>query len=119
MRVEGTTNERMARGIETDFEIVGIRGRAKMITFIKRDGTRFAASYSHLHGIHLIVGGLRLEFTRFNVVVQGDWLQAIHHALADHRVSFLSESEVEFSVEPYPEKAIIRKIMLTGLTRPV
>lgn len=119
MRVEGTMNERMARGIEANFELVGIRGRAKMITFIKRDGTRFAASYSHLHGIHLIVGGLRLEFTRFNVVVQGERLQAIHHALADHRVSFLSESETEFPEDLYAEKAIIRRIMLTGLTRPV
>jgi hypothetical protein len=117
MRVEPRGNERMGIGIEADFEIVGIRGRAKMITFIKRDGTRFAASYSHLHGIHLIVGGLRLEFTRFNVVVQGERLQAIHHALADHRVSFLCESEVEFPLEPFSEKAHIRRIIHTGPTR--
>jgi hypothetical protein len=107
----------MGRGIEVDAEIVGLRGRAKMITFIKRDGTRFAASYSHLHGIHLIAGGLRLEFVRFNVVVQGERLHAIHHALADHRVSFLHESAMEFLEEQHADKAFISKIMLTGLTR--
>ena len=117
MIVEGKVNERMGRGIEADAEIVGLRGRAKMITFIKRDRTRFAASYTHLHGIHLIAGGLRLEFVRFNVVVQGERLHAIHHAIADHRVSFLCESQNKYSEDEYSEKAHIEKIILTGLTR--
>ena len=104
-------------GIEADAEIVGLCGRAKMITFIKRDGTRFAASNSHLHGIHLIDGGLRVEFDRFNVVVQGERLHAIHHALADHRVPFLHESAMEPSEDLYSDKALIRRIFLTGLTR--
>ena len=117
MRVEERIDEQMGRGIEPDYEIVGLRGRAKMITFIKRDGTRFSASYSHLHGIHLISGGLRLEFMRCGVVVQGERLHAIHHALADHRVSFLRESPSKFPEDPFCEKAHIEKIILTGLTR--
>jgi hypothetical protein len=115
MRVEGRNDERVGMTIERDCEIVGLRGRAKMITFIKRDGTRFAASYSHLHGIHLIAGGLRLEFARCSVVVQGDRLQAIHHAISDHRVSFLRESATEFPEESLSDKAHIRRIILTGL----
>lgn len=119
MTVEGRIDERTGRGIESDYEIVGLRGRAKMITFIKRDGTRFSASYSHLHGIHLIAGGLRLEFMRCGVVVQGERLHAIHHALADHRVSFLRESPSKFPEDSFSEKAYIGKIILTGLTRSV
>jgi hypothetical protein len=97
-------------------EIVGLRGRAKMITFIKRDGTRFAASYAHLHGVHLIAGGLRLEYTRYAVVVQGEHLAPIHHAISDHRVSFLRESATEHPGDDGNEKAHIRKIILTGLS---
>lgn len=97
-----------------DYKIVGLRGRAKMITFIKRDGTRFSASYSHLYAIHLIASGLRLEFARYSVVVQGERLTAVHHALADHRVSFLRESESEHLSDASDEKAHIRKIILTS-----
>ena len=119
MRVEGSIDERIGRVIEADYEIIGLRGRAKMVTFIKRDGTRFAASYSHLHGVHLIAGGLRLEFTRCCVVVQGERLSAIHHALADHRVSFLRESPSKFPDDLFSENAHIGKIILSGLARPV
>ncbi len=101
--------------MEFDIEVVGLRGRAKMITFIKRDETRFAASYSHLYGIHLIAGGLRLEFTRCSVVVQGERLSPIHHALADHRVAFLRESAAEFSQDSSSEKAYIKKFIITGV----
>jgi hypothetical protein len=99
-------------------EEMGIRGRQKMITFIKRNGTRFAASYSHLHAVHLIAGGLRLEYTRYAVVVQGEHLAPIHHALADHRVSFLCESATQFPGDDAYEKAYIRKIILTGVRVP-
>lgn len=115
MRVEVRNDGRTGLVMEGDCEIVGLRGRAKMITFIKRDGTRFSASYSHLHGIHLIAGGLRLEFARFSVVIQGEWLHAIHHALADHRVSSLQESATEFPEKSFSNKAHIRRIILTGL----
>ena len=115
MRVEVRNDDRVRLAIEGDCEIVGLRGRAKMITFIKRDGTRFSASYSHLHGIHLVAGGLRLEFARCSVVVQGERLQAIHHALSDHRVSFLRESMTEFPEDRNSDKAHIRRIILTGL----
>ena len=118
MIVEVRNDERVGM-IEGDCEIVGLRGRARMITFIKRDGTRFAASYSHLHGVHLIAGGLRLDFTRCGVVVQGERLSAIHHALADHRVSFLRESPTRHPDDPHSEKAHIANIILTGLTRSV
>lgn len=96
----------------TAYEVVGLRGRSKMLTFIKRDGTRFAASYGQLHGVHLIAGGLRLEFARGAVVVQGESLEPVHHALADHRVSFLRESSGECGEGG--EKTRIRKIILTG-----
>ena len=115
MRVEERIDISARLSRESDCEIVGLRGRAKMITFIKRDGTRFSASYSHLHGIHLIAGGLRLEFARSSVVVQGERLQAIHHALSDHRVSFLRESATEIPDESFSDKAHIRRIILTGL----
>lgn len=115
MRAEVRNDDRAGLASEPDCEIVGLRGRAKMLTFIKRDGTRFSASYSHLHGIHLIAGGLRLEFVRCSVVVQGERLQAIHHALSDHRVSFLRESATEFPEESFSDKAHIRKIIITGL----
>ena len=116
MRIEVRNDERAGMAIEGDCEIVGLRGRAKMITFIKRDGTtRFSASYSHLHGIHLIAGGLRLEFARCSVVVQGERLQAVHHALSDHRVSFLRESATESPDDSSSDKAHIRRIILTGL----
>lgn len=108
--------DRGASESSSECEIVGLRGRAKMVTFIKRDGTRFSASYSHLHGIHLIASGLRLEFTRCGVVVQGERLAAVHHALADHRVSFLRESVTEQPGDASNEKAHIRKIILTGLS---
>ena len=98
----------------SDYEIVGLRGRAKMVTFIKRDGTRFSASYSHLYGLHLIAGGLRLEFARCGVVVKGECLAAVHHALADHRVSFLRESVEEHWNDSSGDKAHIKKIILTG-----
>lgn len=112
MMILETTHELNGKVIEADYEVLGLRGRAKMITFIKRDGTRFAASYSHLHGIHLIAGGLRLEFTRCSVVVQGERLSSVHHALADHRVSFLRESPIDGADDL--EKAQIRKIILAG-----
>lgn len=115
MRAEVRNDERVGVGIDGDCEIVGLRGRAKMITFIKRDGTRFSASYSHLHGIHLIAAGLRLEFARCSVVVQGERLHAIHHALSDHRVSFLRESATEFPEDLFSDKVHIRRIILTGL----
>ena len=116
MSIVKSSPERARREAGSDYEIVGLRGRAKMVTFIKRDGTRFSASYSHLHGIHLMVGGLRLEFARWGVAVQGERLAAVHHALADHRVSFLRESAVEHPAEASDENAHIRKIILTGLS---
>ena len=115
MRIQESIGEGTRQVIELDIEIVGLRGRAKMITFIKRDETRFAASYSHLYGIHLIAGGLRLEFTRCCVVVQGERLSPIHHALADHRVAFLRESATELSQDSLSEKAHIRKLIITGV----
>lgn len=94
-------------------ETFGIRGRGRMITFIKRDGTRFSASYSHLHGVHLVVGGLRLEFTRYTALVQGERLHLVHHAVSEHRVSYLRESEAN---DPRLEsEAFIQKIIITGL----
>ncbi len=116
MNIEKSYSDRGITERGADYEILGLRGRAKMVTFIKRDGTRFSASYSHLYGIHLIPGGLRLEFSRCHVVVQGERLAAVHHALSDHRVSFLRESAEEYLGEESGEKPHVRKIILTGIS---
>ena len=98
---------------ELAVEVFGIRGRGKMITFIKRDGTRFSASYSHLHGVHLVHGGLRLDFVRCSVAIQGERLRLIHHAVSEHRVSYLRESCPETASED--GEAFIRKIIISAL----
>jgi len=73
------------------YEIVNLRNRLKMVTFFKRDGTSYSASYAHLYGVEAIADGLRLDFGRVQVVVKGERLAKLHRGITDHRLTFLRE----------------------------
>jgi len=73
------------------YEFVKFRDRSNMITFIKRDKSRYSAGYNHLYGVKGLSHALRIEFTQSKVIVVGANLDVIHKAITDHRVIYLRE----------------------------
>ena len=97
------------------YEFVRFRDRARMLTFIKRDETRYSVSYAHLHGVRHSRNSLRLEFNTKLVVVAGKRLGVIHRALTDHRVIYLREAPLEY--RPDEGETIIRDIQFLESSR--
>ena len=81
-------------------EIVGLRSKLKMVTFHRKDGVSYSASYANLLGIEATDSLIRLDFRKIQVVVKGRKLSRIHRALVDHRVSYLRESLESGVIEP-------------------
>ena len=93
MGIREILNDREGAGTSDEYEIISGRGRMKMVTFLKRDGSIHCANYSYLHGVGGGANEIRLDFARYMVVIKGANLQQIHQGLADHRVTFLRESD--------------------------
>lgn len=93
MGIREILNEREGAGASAEYEIISGKGRMKMITFLKRDGSIHCANYAYLHGVVGSASELRLDFARYMVVIKGSLLNQIHQGLADHRVTFLRESD--------------------------
>ena len=85
-------HDREGRARTECYELVRFRDRVRMLTFVRRDGSRHSVSYAHLHGVGYTSRLLRIEFNTRTVVVEGIRLGIIHKALADHRVVYLREA---------------------------
>jgi hypothetical protein len=92
MGVREILNEREGAASSEEYEIISGKGRMKMITFLKRDGSLHCANYAYLHTVTGSSREIRMDFTRHAVVIRGKNLERISQGLADHRVTFLKES---------------------------
>jgi hypothetical protein len=95
-------NERIEAEGE-DYEIVSGKSRIRMVTFIKLDGSMHCANYAFLHGVVGGEGNVRLDFARYMVVIKGRNLGGVQKALADHRLTFVKESDPS---RLFPSKSI-------------
>ncbi len=93
MGVGEIIREREGTARSEEYQIISERGRVRMISFWKRDGSVHCANYAFLHGIAAGQREIRLDFSRYVVVIKGSCLGMICRGLADHRISYLRESE--------------------------
>lgn len=103
MGIREILNEREGSGTSEEYEIISGKGRTKMLTLLKRDGSVHCANYAYLHGV---AGGgreLRLDFARYMVHIKGANLNLVQQGLADHRVTFLRESNPDLHL---PQEAV-------------
>lgn len=92
MGVNEIIRERECSGRAEEYQVISERGRVKMLTLLKRDGSMHCANYAFLHGVSGGEQELRMDFSRYIVLINGDHLGPIHRGLANHRITFLRES---------------------------